>query len=104
MRKFEKPLLWLAVVLSVTVFLVNIIPGCAALDPSKATVPATWVAADRATFDAVSPVILLLTDSDPTNDPDLTGINSPALRQAIIIWQMRLQAAEAALPVTGGAQ
>jgi len=53
-----------------------------------------YVAADRATFNVVAPVVRDLADDDPSNDPDLTGVNGEALLQLIESWELRLTSAE----------
>jgi hypothetical protein len=69
------------------------LPSCALFDnaipPQKA-----YVEADRATFDAIAPVVTALCDTDPTNDPDLTGVNGQALLQTVQTWELRIEAAE----------
>lgn len=53
-----------------------------------------YVRADRATFDTVAPVIRALADEDPSNDPDLTGVNGEALLGTLRTWELRLKRAE----------
>ena len=75
--------------------LISAVVGCTMFPSAEElSVPGNWIVADRATFNAVAPVILALTDSDPSNDPDLTGVNATALRHAVQTWQIRLQMAE----------
>lgn len=54
----------------------------------------SYVEADRATFDTLAPVVRDLADSDPTNDPDLSGVNGEAVLSLVESWQLRLEAAE----------
>ena len=54
----------------------------------------TYVQADRATYDALSPVIRKLADTDPLNDPDLTGVNGRGALMLLDSWESRLLKAE----------
>jgi hypothetical protein len=58
---------------------------------------AAYVAGDRATFDAIAPTVRDLADGDPTNDPDLSGVNGSSLLLLIDSWEARLEAAEESL-------
>ena len=69
----------------------TVLLGCSQLH----TPDESYVRADRATYDVVAPVIRLLADSDPTNDPVLTGSNGLGLIQVITTWEARIRAAEA---------
>ena len=68
---------------------------------TKMSVPAVYVTADRATFEALAPIIQDLSDADPTNDPDLSGINGEALLLLIETWETRLTSAEKAYLIGG---
>lgn len=91
----KRVIVWILVFLSGLA--IGSLIGCQALTPQNLSVPAAWVDADRATFNVVAPIILSLSDADPANDPDLTGVNGMALRQVIETWKMRLIEAELAL-------
>lgn len=81
---------------------VALVSACALMpDTKNLKVPVLYVEADRATYEAIAPVITALADTDPSNDPDLTGVNGLALLQALQTWEQRLQEAET--PVNGGA-
>ncbi len=69
--------------------LLPLLAGCSALN-----VDAEYVKADRATYDLVAPIVRDLADTDPTNDPDLTGVNGRAVISALDSWQLRLEKAE----------
>jgi len=70
------------------------LPGCGLFGKKGLTVPQQWVRSDRATYELVAPTLRLLVDGDPSNDPDLTGVNSLALIQLLDAWNVRLMAAE----------
>ena len=74
------------------VILVPFVGGCGAL-----RVQDTYVRADRATFDVVAPIVRNLSDGDPSNDPDLTGVNGRSVQQMIASWELRLEKAEKSL-------
>jgi len=71
------------------VLLALTVAGCASMRVSD-----TYVRADRATFDVVEPVVRALADEDPTNDPDLAGVNGEAVLTMLDSWKLRLEAAE----------
>jgi hypothetical protein len=64
------------------------------LEKKNFTVPQQWVKADRATYNLVGATLRLYADNNPDNDPDLTGINGPAVLQLLDSWLARLEAAE----------
>lgn len=68
--------------------------SCPSLGVSGVGPRPAYVQADRDTFNALAPVIRLLADNDPSNDPDLTGINGVGLIQTINTWELRIEAAE----------
>jgi hypothetical protein len=66
--------------------------GCKNLEDLN--VDAIYVQADKATYALVAPVLSKLADTDPTNDPDLTGVNGLAVLQALKTWALRIATAE----------
>lgn len=65
--------------------------------PANEAIQRQYVKADRATYDAISPVVRDLADDDAENDPDLSGVNGEALLMLVNSWDDRLTAAEASL-------
>ena len=62
---------------------------------ASCTLPAEeYVAADRATYEALAPQLELLADEDPENDPSFTGINGVALDALLESWILRIETAE----------
>ena len=57
-------------------------------------VPQTYVQADRATFEVIEPVMRALADTDPSNDPDLSGANGAAVLTMLDTWEARIDNAE----------
>lgn len=53
-----------------------------------------YVNSDRATHDALFPLLMLMADDDPSNDPVLDPIEREALMILLETWTLRLQAAE----------
>jgi hypothetical protein len=53
-----------------------------------------YVKADRATYEALAPQLVLLADEDPENDPSFTGVNGVALTTLLETWLLRIEAAE----------
>jgi hypothetical protein len=62
---------------------------------ASCTLPAEeYVAADRATYEALAPQLELLADEDPENDPSFAGINGVALDALLESWMLRIETAE----------
>lgn len=68
-----------------------LLAGCSSLTPDAA-----FLAAARSYHGTMATAILPLTDSDPTNDPDLSGSNGQALRLAHDAMALQIQRAEEA--------
>lgn len=75
-------------------------PGCAALQGLQSPA-ATYVSAERETYNSVAPIIQALADTDPSNDPDLSGVNGQAVLVLLESWNLRISAAEKANATTG---
>lgn len=78
----------LVLIVFVLVFLLSL-TGC-----ENFRVQQQYVTADRATFDVVAPVVRVLADDDPENDPDLSGVNGKAVLLMLDTWEIRLKSAE----------
>lgn len=65
--------------------------SCAHLRPDEA-----YVRADRARFELLEPMLRALADEDPSNDPDLTGVNGRALLAMLDSWGLQLSQGEKA--------
>lgn len=63
-------------------------------------VPEQYVAADRATYNVLAPVITALADTDPDNDPNLTGANGSAILLLLQGWDFRVSQAEETFEVS----
>lgn len=87
----------------IAVVLLAVLSSCSAIQSLRAAQPQEqYVAADRATYNAIAPVVTLLADTDPANDPDLSGVNGVALLEVLRTWNDRIVAAET--PAAGGQQ
>lgn len=74
------------------ILLLALLAGCSSLKPDAA-----FVKASAEYHETMAIAIIPLTDDDPTNDPDLTGVNGLALHQAHRAQGLAIQAAQQAL-------
>lgn len=69
-----------------------LLAGCCSIAPDAA-----FVKSSKSYHEMVGVALIPLTDSDPTNDPDLSGVNGRALIQAHHTQGLAIKAAEEAL-------
>lgn len=82
--------------LFITLAALALLASCSSLRPDAA-----FVKASRGYHQLVEIALVPLTDDDPSNDPDLSGVNGQALLEAHKAQDLAIRRAEEALAVTG---